>query len=143
MPQFDPAAQHPQPGPGYWYVAGPYSHKDPDVQVSRYLEHREATAKLLRGEVWVYSPITHTHELAHAYGLPKHAAYWEKYNFEMLRASKGLILLTGIHGWMTSLGVRGECTEASRLGLPLWGLELREEEFVWTSYRQLNPAGAM
>src|SRR5215472_18984599 len=85
---FSPA-DAPMPGTGYWYLAGPYS-DDPE---GRFNDHIRALAFLMRAGLHIFSPIAHCHSVAARYGLPKDAAFWEDYNFAMIRPSNGLIVL--------------------------------------------------
>jgi len=108
----------PMPGSGYWYLAGPYS----DDPMGRYDEHIRALAHLIKAGIHVYSPIAHCHSVAARYGLPKDAAFWEDYNFAMIRPSNGLIVLL-LPAWEKSKGTVGEIRYCKECGMPVWSLE--------------------
>lgn len=116
----------PESGAGFWYLASPYSHEDSFVRMERALRATAAASDLIRSGIWVYSPIAHCHQMALLRKMPTDAKTWENYNFEMIRASKGLIVLI-IDGLATSKGVVDERREAVRLHKPVWGLYHRGE----------------
>ena len=91
----------------YVYLASPYSHQDASMREARYSAARDATAWMLAQRIWVYSPIVHCHELCKVQKLPTDAAYWQDYNFAMLRSAKELVVLN-IPGWLDSKGVAAE-----------------------------------
>lgn len=92
---------------GFWYLASPYSHPTASVREARYRLAEAATAWCLRQMIWIYSPIVHCHEMAFRYSFPTDAKYWEDYNYTMLEAAQGLIVLL-IDGWKDSKGIAGE-----------------------------------
>lgn len=102
----------------YDYIASPYSHPEPLVREERYLRASYYLMQCLRNCEWAYSPIVHCHELAKIWDLPKDAAFWEEYNFVMLRGAKRVKVLR-LDGWEKSIGVRDERAEAERLGIPV------------------------
>lgn len=83
----------------------------------RYLHTSLAVAYLLREGVWVYSPIVHCHELAKRGNLPREASFWREYNFHMLARSEEMLILR-IEGYLDSIGIEEERTEARRLMIP-------------------------
>lgn len=91
----------------YHYLGSPYSHKNPAVRHARYLAARQTLQEYLERRVWTYSPIVHCHHLAVEGGLPTDAKFWEEYDFAMVRASKGLLVLM-LPGWAESVGLGGE-----------------------------------
>lgn len=100
------------------YLASPYSSPDPLIMKTRFLLAEQVTAKLLSQEIWVYSPIVHCHELAQKFNLPTDFAYWQSYNFDMLRRADALYILS-IPGWYESKGVKAEFDLAALMGLPI------------------------
>lgn len=113
---------------GYIYLASPYSHRSPFVREQRYLAAMQEMVEHLRQGVAIYSPIVHCHELAKIVDLPKDAAFWEAYNFTMLRGSRGLWLLM-LPGWEESVGCAGEVEEALRLSLPVFYISPKENYY--------------
>lgn len=103
---------------GYDYIASPYSSPNALVREERYLHVAYYLMQCLAKREWAYSPIVHCHELAKTWDLPKHADFWEEYNFVMLRNSRRLKVLR-LDGWEQSVGLKGELEEASRIGLQI------------------------
>ena len=98
------------------YLASPYISPKLEVMERRYREAMKAVHQMLINHTWVYSPIVHCHELAKIYDLPKSHEFWEAYDFAMLAASNGLMILR-LSGWGISRGVCNERIEAERLGM--------------------------
>lgn len=103
---------------GQWYLASPYTHKDPMVMEQRYEEALNATAHLIKEGQWTYSPIVHCHEMAKRHAFPTHVEFWKIYNHSFILASLGLVVLQ-IEGWKDSNGVLDEIDYAMGLGLPV------------------------
>jgi hypothetical protein len=123
---------HPTPGDGYWYMAGPYS----DSIEERYKQHLDAAAILTRTKLTIYSPIIHYHALAQIYSMPTDAAFWSEHNRNMLLSSKGVILLCLVN-WADSKGVRGELNLSKEKSIPVWALDPpsyqgTEVDLIWT-----------
>lgn len=108
------------------YLASPYSHPDPAVVANRYEAAMNATALRIMAGDMVWSAIVHCHELAQRYSLPTDAAFWREYNFNMLRASGAMYVLT-LEGWEESLGVKAEIEYADRIKLPIFFLSPEDE----------------
>jgi hypothetical protein len=108
----------PAPGPGYWYLAGPYS-DDPET---RYFQHMEATASLISSGLTVFSTIIHCHPMAHKYTMPTDADFWKAYNFTMIENSNGIIVYQ-LPTWKASKGVREEILFCQMRALPVWSLQ--------------------
>ena len=89
------------------YLACPYSHEDPAVRERRFQAANEAAGILMRAGLYVYSPISHSHPIAIAGGLPLDWDYWEGYDREILSHCGALVVLE-IAGWRESTGVIGE-----------------------------------
>jgi hypothetical protein len=106
---------------GYFYLGSPYSHAAAAIRHSRYESAADCTAWLLKGGVWVYSPIVHCHEIAVKHGLPTDAAFWSAYNHALVRTSVGLLVLA-IDGWKESRGLAMEIAWADELKLPIRAL---------------------
>ncbi|MDE2097534.1 MAG: DUF1937 family protein [Patescibacteria group bacterium] len=102
----------------YIYIASPYSHPEPFVRESRYLQVSKYVRDCLESGVCVFSPIVHCHELAKIWGLPKEADYWQEYNRAMLLGARKLEVLC-LSGWKESQGVSWEIKESERQGLPI------------------------
>lgn len=100
------------------YFAAPYSHPDPVVRESRFLAINEAASGLMREGVKLFSPISHTHPIAVAGGLPTGFDYWESYDRAILACCCRLIVYQ-LDGWRESKGVKAEIEIAKDLGLEI------------------------
>jgi hypothetical protein len=109
---------HPKPGEGYWYMAGPYS----DSIHERYKQHLDAVALLTRLNLTIYSPIVHFHQVAIDHSMPTHADFWINHNYNMVLSSKGVILLC-LTNWANSKGVRNELNYSKINSIPVWALD--------------------
>lgn len=102
----------------FWYCASPYS-AHPDGMEVAYREACEAAALLIRAGVPVFSPIAHSHGIAHIGGIdPASHAIWLPADAPMMQAAMGLIVLR-LRGWMQSVGVAAEVAEFQRAGKPI------------------------
>ncbi len=99
------------------YLASPYSHYDARVREQRFREACSATARLISAGLNVFSPIVHSHSIAH-YGLPANWEYWSRFDREFLSCCDVLAVLT-LHGWQQSVGVAAEIRMAGEFGLPV------------------------
>jgi hypothetical protein len=111
-----------------WYLASPYSHKDPVVVTDRFYKTQQATVWLLGQKIWTYSPIVHCHELAQKFKLPTDAKYWGDYNHSMIEQLSGVIVLL-LPNWQESKGVAAEVKHALQLGKPI--REVIEQNDAW------------
>jgi len=102
---------------GLWYLASPYSHDIPKVMSARFDSACEACATLFRAGVKVFSPIAHTHPIAH-YGLPKGFEFYKDYDELMIRRCDGVIVLE-LDGWLSSVGVGEEIAFANGIERPV------------------------
>lgn len=100
------------------YLAVPYSHPDPAVREARFQAANRTAAKLMAAGDFVFSPISHTHPIALAGGLPLGWDYWEQYDRAVLACCYRFIILK-LDGWMTSKGVKAESSIAEELGIEI------------------------
>lgn len=105
-----------------FYLATPYSDKDPSVQESRFLMACDITGFLMSRGLYVYSPIAHTHPIACRCALPKGFDFWEGYGRCFLKRCDGVLLVMA-DGWQESKGVQTERMIALEVGIPV--------HFVW------------
>ena len=70
----------------------------------------------MRAGLYVFSPISHSHPIALAGGLPLDWQYWEGYDREILKHCGALVVLA-VDGWQQSAGVKGEVKIAEELGI--------------------------
>lgn len=99
------------------YLASPYSHPSPSVQLSRYRKACQVAANLMRKGIYVYSPIVYGYPLTR-YGVPGDWDFWAEYDEAMLRRCDELIVLM-LDGWDESKGVQREIEIARKIGIPV------------------------
>lgn len=100
------------------YLASPYSAPTAEEREANYQKALELTAKLINAGRVVYSPIVHNHPIAVKHGLPTGWEFWQKFDYQMIRASKELWVYQ-MPGWMESKGVQAERKIAVELCIPI------------------------
>ncbi len=70
----------------------------------------------MRAGLFIYSPISHSHPIALAGGLPLGWDFWEKYDRAILESCWKIIVVQ-VDGWDKSSGVSEEIKIAKELGL--------------------------
>jgi hypothetical protein len=106
-----------RPTGGLAYLASPYDSPDESVRGGRFLLVCAEAARLTGRGRLIFSPIAHTHPIAHAGALPLPMGwdFWEAFARRMLQACDELIVLR-LPGWRESQGVRAEIALAKDLG---------------------------
>lgn len=107
------------------YLATPYSHPDTAIRCQRFDIVNRVAAHLMNEGMLIFSPISHTHPIAIAGGLPTGWEYWKKYDEEMLRICSQMIVLTQ-DGWEESRGVSAEIELAKRKNISIYYMTLAE-----------------
>src|SRR3990167_7252354 len=80
-------------GPGFWYLASPYSKYEEGLQAA-YEKAVHVTASLILNGFSVFSPIVHTHSVAVISGLdPRDLGIWLPADTPILKAAFGLMVL--------------------------------------------------
>ncbi len=111
------------------YLAGPYSHPNPDIQQQRFEKLTHAAGWLMEQFGWnVFSPITHSHPLHQCANVPGDWAFWKKIDTEYLHMSRRVVVLT-LDGWEKSVGVTAELKIAKRLSIPVLFLSIQNGEY--------------
>lgn len=100
------------------YIASPYSSPIPEAHRLRFEKVRAFTVHCLREGLTAFSPIVYAHEIALGSSLPTTAAYWMRFNNDILRHAEGMFVYM-IHGWAESKGVTMERNLAKALGIPI------------------------
>ena len=100
------------------YLACPYSHDDPAVRHARFEAANRAAGRLMKDGHLVFSPISHTHPIAEAEGLPRGWEYWQRFDRAYLAYCHRLVVLS-IDGWKRSTGVTSEIAIAREMGLEI------------------------
>jgi len=95
----------------YTYLASPYSHSDPQVREWRFgVVTRVAGALMATGEA-VFCPITHSHTIDQACGLPSTHDFWMEMDIPILRHAARVKVLM-LPGWENSKGIAQEVETA-------------------------------
>ena len=105
------------------YLATPYTHPDIVIRSRRYHIVTRVAAELMNQGELIYSPISHTHEMATLWSLPTEWSFWESHCRAFLNASHKLIVLQQ-EGWQESVGVQAEIATACELELPVEYMEV-------------------
>lgn len=100
------------------YLAGPYTHEDPNVMAWRFRQLTRATAELSARGLAIFSPITHSHEVAKVKQLPTEWSFWERIDSAFVRKCDEFWVLQ-LEGWDRSVGVKAETELAHSLGMPV------------------------
>lgn len=105
-------------GPGYWYVATPYS-RYPDGTEAAFEEACRVAGWLIANRVHVYAPITATHPIAiNALLDPFDHDLWLPADEPMMDAARGLIVVE-MKGWEESYGMKVEQARFITVGKPI------------------------
>lgn len=111
------------------YLAVPYSHPDPAVRQERFEKVNSMAARLMQAGYLIFSPISHTHPIALAGGLPTGWEYWQAYDRAVLKSCSAM-LVYALHGWRESKGVAGEIAIAQELGIPVRYVDEYGTEYI-------------
>lgn len=107
----------------FYYLASPYTHREPVIQERRYNDAIAHSGALLAAGVFVFAPIVQTHRAAGLYALPGDFVFWLNYNKAFMDASAGTIVAT-IDGWRESKGVAQEIAYTRETGKPVYRCDL-------------------
>jgi hypothetical protein len=111
------AESHKSPKP-IIYIATPYSHHCPEVMRLRADMVTEYCARQTRLGYVVFSPITHSHELA-KYGTPTDWGFWSQIDETFLRVCDFFVYLD-VPGTDKSVGVNAEIALCNKLGIQVY-----------------------
>ena len=104
------------------YLACPYSDPDPEVCEQRTIEADKAAAKLMEQGNIVFSPLSHSHRIAHHINNHLDHDFWLKQDLHFLIYADEMIVLK-LPGWMESRGIHVEMLEADSLKIPISYME--------------------
>lgn len=105
------------------YLAGPYSHPDEQVRLTRERTLSKKCASLMLEGYVVFSPITHGHALLDFMPFETRTwEFWGSQDFEHMRACDEVHVLC-LDGWEKSRGVKDEI---------LWATMLRKKVVYYT-----------
>lgn len=100
------------------YLATPYSHPDAEIREQRFRAVNLAAGQLMRAGHNVYSPISHSHEIAKVCELPTSWEFWAECDRAFIEWADELHVLMA-DGWKESVGVQAEIDIAFGLGKPV------------------------
>jgi len=101
------------------YLAAPYTHENKEIVSMRVEQINLAASWLMRVmEYRVFSPISMSHPIAMAGGLPTDWTYWEKFDKVVIPSCRELLVLS-IPGYDASTGVKNEIRIASGANIPV------------------------
>lgn len=107
---------------GYFYLATQYS-KHPQGVNAAWQEACRVAASLLRQGVIVFSPIAHSHGIAHCGAIdPLDHDIWIPADKPFMDAARGLIVYRD-EGWKNSKGIAIEIEEFKKAGKPVYYLD--------------------
>lgn len=106
------------------YLASPYSSADPEVVLQRVKDVGDATAKLIEAGNLIFSPILHSHYIAHLVAFdplnhaPDKLTGWMEYDFAFIdKADEVWVVM--IDGWDKSHGIAAEVDHARETNKPV------------------------
>lgn len=94
-----------------YYLASPYSHKDPLVETLRYEAVSYIASKLILEGYTVIEPIGSCFDKSLKYDMPGGYEYWQKRDRKYISLCDGIIIVT-MKGWEESIGVSDEISYA-------------------------------
>jgi len=100
------------------YLASPYTHDDPAVEVQRFEAVCDVAGRLLLAGHHVLSPIAHTHPIAVRGGLPGGFGWWQAYDHALIDGCAE-VWVCMLDGWRGSDGVTKEVAYARKCGKPV------------------------
>jgi len=107
---------------GFWLLATPYT-KYPHGHEAAYWLAVETRGFLLRHKVPCFSPIIHSHPVAHSCGFDiLDVPFWLMAEGPIRAEAKGMIFLQA-DGWRDSFGMKAEESEFLALGKPVVVME--------------------
>ena len=97
------------------YLACPYSHNNPEVELTRFRAANKVAADIMcQGHV-VFSPISHSHSIHIQCSLPGNWEFWLKQDTAFIEWCDEVWVMK-LDGWTTSKGIKKECEIARELG---------------------------
>jgi hypothetical protein len=111
------------------YLAGPYSHPDPDIREERYARITAVAAQLISKGRIVFSPLTMTHpidRLLAGHSETLGSEYWVKFDESFMEFCSEIVVVM-IDGWDKSSGVAREVKFFRDRGRPVHYIRYKEE----------------
>ena len=104
------------------YLAAPYAHENPDVMADRVAQVNDATRRMVKAGLRVFSPLTYSCTLGNESEPPDG---WYEFDLDFLRLCDELIILL-LPGVSDSKGVGLEHAAAREMGIPIRALDPRQ-----------------
>lgn len=103
----------------YFYISNPYNGTEEQKEERARIASR-VCGRLLKCGVHAWSPIVHNHAMMkdHEFSLEERRSLILDFDFSLLRAAKGMIILT-LDGWDRSYGVHAEIELCQKLSIPI------------------------
>jgi hypothetical protein len=105
-----------KPGTLY-YLASPYTHKNPVIKKQRADVATKAAVDLLKNGIFCFAPIPYNAPWEN-YNLPGDWGFWEKFDKTFISRCDAVLVLT-IDGWKESIGVQAEIEYAKENDIPV------------------------
>jgi len=102
-----------------YYLASPYTHKDPVIKKQRAEAVTETAVDLLHHGIFVFAPISYN-EPWEKYNLPGDWNFWSEFDKTFVERCDGGIIVLMLDGWNKSVGVTAEIEFAKSCGLPVY-----------------------
>ena len=119
-------------GKGILYLAGPYSHSDPDIREGRYARITAVAAQLISKGRIVFSPLTMTHpidRLLAGHSETLGSEYWVNFDESFMEFCSEIAVVM-IDGWDKSSGVAREVKFFRDRGRPVHYIRYKEDALV-------------
>ena len=109
------------------YLCAPYSAPTPEEREARFVQANKIAAGLMEQGHIVFSPISHSHPIAHHIGNHLSHDFWLKQDFAFMEWADWLAVLC-TDGWTKSKGIALEIAEWERIGktAPIIYIEVTE-----------------
>lgn len=104
----------------FYYLASPYTHKDPDIRQKRFDDTCRAVLHLVQSGLLVYSPIVASVPIANLTDDPYYTTwgFWKEYDESFMYRCDHLLILT-LDGWQFSEGMKEEIKIANHWNMPM------------------------
>jgi nucleoside 2-deoxyribosyltransferase len=110
------------------YLACAYSHPDPAIREQRVLQADQCAAWLLEQGYNVFSPLSHSHRIAHHMNNHNNSEYWVNLDLDFIDWCD-VVAVMKIDGWKESKGIRKELEFAALHGKPV--MEIERGAYGW------------
>ena len=104
------------------YLCWPYTHDDPEVIEARVLAADKKAAELMKKGYNVFSPLSHSHRIAHHIGNHIDHDFWLEQDLPFIDWCD-VVFVPLVEGAAESAGIRREVKYATKIGKPIEFLE--------------------